>query len=294
MPGSRLPDEGSGAMPRKVAELLRSHEEASGPLDRLSSLVRAKGLSPRVLETILHSSPGASETALVLVCQGVCGQEGREYASIQDAVGGKDADSVWRAAVMAFWAEFVVGALGKTQVDARRVWATGWAMGETAHWVAGKHILDQDETFVTALLLDSGLVALMYALPEVYTAMASSKPDVVLARFERDSFGFDHQAAGAAVLRQFRFAEEVAREAATHHTQHLSLSMTGKALRAATVAVGQVGGDFGLGGEHESLDKAILEGALLKPEHEAGLLEVARASLARAHGFRLTGGAQAA
>ena len=196
--------------------------------------------------------------------------------------------------MLACWAEFVLGAVGKTALDPRRVYATSWAMGETAHWVAGKHILAPDDTFATAILIETGLIALMYALSEVYVALTAHKPQVAVVRYERSCLGFDHQEVGAASLRQFRFSEEAAQQAGTHHEPLLTLGMTGKVLRAASAAVAQAGGDFGLGGIQEAVNQQVLEGALLRPEHEPELLAVARSSFDRALEFGYGSGSQVA
>jgi hypothetical protein len=70
--------------------------------------------------------------------------------------------------------------------------------------------------------------------------------------------------------------------------------MTGKVLRAAQVAVGCAGGDFGLGMQKPTLERQVLEGALLRPEHEHELLSVASQSLERALGFESVSGSNVA
>jgi hypothetical protein len=286
MPGSRLPDEGSGAMPRKVAELLRSDESVEASLSRVSSLVRARGLGPRVLERILLSSPTVCSDTLRLLEHGACGEEGRRWNTVTDAVNGPDPASAWRAGVMASWADFVTVSVRKTSLKPPLVFGTGWAVAETAFWVAGKHILDPDEAFVSALCLDAGLVALMYALPDVYAAYAGAKEKKPVEHFEREAFGFNHESVGCAVLRAFKFSEDTALEANFHHAPHHTLGMTGKVLRAALTAVGEAGGDFGIGSPVDPLDRQVMEGALLRPEHETTLRLTAQTSLSRAVGFQ--------
>jgi hypothetical protein len=70
--------------------------------------------------------------------------------------------------------------------------------------------------------------------------------------------------------------------------------MTGKVLRAAVVAVSQAGGDFGLGTKPYTLDRHVLEGALLRPEHEEELRAVAAQSLDRALRFESVSGSNVA
>lgn len=281
-------------MPRKVAELLRSDETVEAALSRVSSLVRAKGLGPRVLERILLSSPAVCADTLTLLEQGVCGEDGRSWNTISDAVGGPDLASVWRAGVLASWAEFVSVSIRKTSLKPSAVYGAGWAVAETAFWVAGKHILEPDEAFACALVLEAGLVSLMYALPDVYTAYAGAKNKKPVEQFEREAFGFNHETVGCAVLRAFKFGEETAQEANFHHAPHHTLGMTGKVLRAAMVAVGEAGGDFGLGTPCGTIDRQALEGALLRPEHEEPLRNLAKKSLVRALGFESATGSKAA
>jgi hypothetical protein len=281
-------------MPRKVAEMLRSDEVVCAALTRASALVRSRGLGSRVVERILLSSPTVCADTLRLASQGVCGGEGQTFRNVTDAVNGPDLHGVWRAGVLASWAEFVSSAISRTALKPQRVYGTGWANAETAFWAAGKHIIDKDDAFLTALFMDTGLVALMYALPEVYTAFSTAKVARPIEDFELEAFGFNHEDVSSSALKLFKFPEEMAEEARTHHAPLLSLGMTGKVLRAAVVAVSQAGGDFGLGSEPFALDRSVLEGALLRPEHEEELRSVAAHSLERANRFESASGSNAA
>jgi hypothetical protein len=281
MPGSRLPDDGSGTMPRKIAELIRSDEALHASLVRTSTLVRARGLGPRVIERILLSSPVATEGALRIAGQGLCGWSGASYSDLLHAVNSPDLHSVWRAGVFASWAEFVSLAVSRSGRDPAPHYGTSWAIAETAFWAAGKHIIEPDDAFLWALTMDAGLVALVHALPDVYAALAATPDAGAVEDFERKAFGFDHQAVGAEALRIYKFGDEACRLAATHHGPHLNLDMAGKVIRAAVVAVSQAGGDFGLGGPRLPLDRQVMDGALLRPEHQAELLTVASNALAR-------------
>jgi hypothetical protein len=281
-------------MPRKVAELLRSDESVEAALSRVSSLVRARGLGPRVVERMLLSSPSVCTDTLRILEQGVCGEDGRTWNTVTDAVNGPDLQTTWRAGVLAAWAEFVTCAIRRTSLKPALVYGTSWALAETAFWVAGKHILDPDEAFVSALCLDAGLVALMFALPDVYTAYAAAKEKKPVEQFEREAFGFNHESVGCAVLRAFKFSEETAQEANFHHAPHHTLGMTGKVLRAAFAATADAGGDFGIGTGTGPVDRQVMEGALLRPEHEEPLHRVAQRSLDRAVGFKSAAGSHAA
>ncbi len=294
MPGSRLPEDGSGAMPRKVAELLRADENVHASLSRVSSLVRSRGLNARVLERIIVGSPDGSPLTLKILGRGQCDEAPSSAARLSDALAASDLTKTWRAALVAAYIDFVHTTVSKTGLLTDRVWGTAWATAEMAHWVARKHVVDPEEAFVAGLLLDIGLVALVYALPEVYSAYASSTDNRPVEIFELESFGFDHTSVGVAVLRAFKFPDSTADIVASHHDPQRSLSMEGKVLRAAAVATESGGADFGLAKPAPSLDKATLEGALLKPEQAEHIQGVARGYWEAALRFKATIGSWAA
>lgn len=294
MSGSRLPDGSMGSMPRKVAELVRADENVHVSLARVSSLVRARGLSARVLERIIVASPTGADTTLRVMAQGLCGEPGKSYDSLAQALAAENLVPLWRAALIAGYIEFVQAAVERTGLNSTRLWGTSWAMAEMSHWVAERHVVDPDDAFVWGLLLDVGLVAMAYALPEVYAAYANSPDSRPAELFELESFGFDHATVGQDLLRVYKFSDTAIDLTASHHHPLRSLSMEGKVLRAAMVAVGAAGGDSGLGKPASPLDKAVLEGALLKPDQAEAVTATAKGYLLAALRFKPTLGSQAA
>lgn len=275
-------------MPRKVAELLRSEEPIHESLMRLSSLVKVLGGNARMLERVVAGSAQGVPLTRGVLRQGICGEEGRSFPDFASALKELELNSVWRAALLAGLTEFVVESTSSSGISRSSIVATAWANAETARWVATKHVVDPDEAFVTALLLDIGLVAMVHSLPEVYSAFAKSGDNRPVELFEIQSLGFDHCAVGTSVLRTYKFPEDLVHQVLTHHSPSQNLDMFGKVLRAATVAVANEGGDSGLGSSPPKLDLPVLEGALLKTSDEAELRQRARASLEAA--LRFTSG----
>ena len=294
MSGSRLPDEGPGFLPKKVAELLRSDVRVAASLERASSLVRTLGLSARVIDRMLVGSPDVTGDTLAILARGVCERPGFVRRSVLEAFAGDSALDGGEAALVAVFADYARSALSRSGIDPRPVVATAWATAETAHWLARRHIVDPEEAFVTALFMDTGLVAMMYTLPEVYLAFAQSSDARSVLQFEQESLGFDHQEVGSAVLLRFKFPEPLAQFAALHHLPSLEQDMVGKVLHAASVAVGSVGGDFGLSTVAPEMDAQTLESALIKPSDGGQVRDYASARLEAALRFKWPAGSEAA
>lgn len=266
--------------------MLRSDEFVGSSLARVSAMVKARGLGPRVVERVLKSNPHVVSGTLGVLSGGVCGGAPVTFLDLDAALASPDQATVWRAGMMACWAEFVTTSLGKSPVPPGPMVATSWAIAETAFWAAGHHIVEPDEAFLCGLTMDAGLVAMVYSVPEVYGALAACQSPRPVHEFEGSSFGFDHAAVGAAVLRQNKLTEETAKAALGHHDPLLSLDMTGKVLRVAQVAVAEAGGSFGFPEPAVEVDRAVLEGALLREEHRSELAETAKRALDR--GLRFT------
>jgi hypothetical protein len=281
-------------MPRKVAELLRSDETLHESLTRLSALARVEGTNARMVERIASSSQLSVSLALAILREGLCNETGRSFPDFATALGNDDVRAVWRAAMLAETIVFVTSALETTGLDVRQTYATAWAIAETVHWVATKHVVDPDEAFVCGLLLDIGLVALAHSLPEVYVAVSTKRSAQPVEKFEAEGLGFDHAAVGGAVLRVYRFPDFAVDQALIHHRRPCDLDMFGKVLRAATAGVANEGGDNGLGSVPPPLDLEVLEGALLKAEDEIELRSRSKSSLERALRFSPGAGFRAA
>jgi hypothetical protein len=285
MSGSRLPEDDYGFLPRKVADMLQSDPRVHAAFTRLSTLVRTTGLSPRVIDRVMAPGNDVSADVLALVSRGLCDDAPANFKSLLEALNSDRHKVVCRACLMAAWMDFVVQSTGKSGVSSSKIVATSLATAETAHWLAGRHVIEPEEAFRAAVLVDAGLVAMVYVLPEVYSSLAASKLALPLQEFEMASFGFDHQAVGEAALRLYKFPDEVADFAHNHHAPSIEQDLAGKVLKAATVAVGAVGGDFGFSGPPIELDRQTLEGALIKPADGQGVLDYASSRLSAALEF---------
>jgi hypothetical protein len=232
-------------------------------------------------------APGndVSAEVLALVSRGLCDEAPTNFKSLREALNSDRHKLVCRACLIAAWTDFVFSCSGSTGVSPSKIVATSLATAETAYWLAGRHVIEPEDAFRAAVLVDTGLVAMVYVLPEVYSSLASTKLAQPLQEFELASFGFDHQAVGEATLRLYKFPDELADFAQIHHAPSIEQDLAGKVLKAATVAVGAVGGDFGFTGPPIELDRQTLEGALIKPADGPGVLDYASSRLSAAHEF---------
>ena len=285
MPGSRLPEDDHGFLPRKVAEMLQSDPQVHAALTRVSTLVRTIGLSPRVLERVMVSGNDVSDDVLALLSRGLCDEEPARFRSVREALDSDRHKGACRACLAAAWTDFVYLSAGSPGLSPSMIAATSLATAETAHWLAGRHVIEPDDAFTAAMLVDVGLVAMVYVLPDVYRTLAATRLSQPLQDFEQSSLGFDHQAVAEATLRLYKFPDEVAGFALNHHAPSIEQDLAGKVLKAATVAVEAVGGDFGFAGPAVELDQQTLEGALIKPSDGPVVLEYASSRLSAARAF---------
>ena len=172
--------------------------------------------------------------------------------------------------------------LATSRLDTSPFCASAWAAGETAAWLSEKHIVDPCDAFASAVLLDVGLLALVFSLPDVYSALQRAQSASTLVEFEQSALSLDHQAVSQHLLKMYRFPPEFAEFAAGHHGDPLNLKMEAKVTLAAIRAVEGAGGDCGLCTPAGELSQAVLEGALLKPQDSDKLLGIAVGALCRA------------
>ena len=282
MASSRLPGLDVASTIQKVAENVLKNERAESALSRASAIVKVKGLSTPVVERIIASNPRTSGYALKILEVGLCGEPGTEHASVHDATDKVGIKIVWRAALLASYLDAAAALLSTSRLDPANFCASGWATAETAAWIGEKHIVDPCDAFASAALLDVGLLALVFALPDVYSALPGSASSNPLVEFEQSALGFDHQAVSELILKMYRFPAWYLELAAKHHGGPLELNMEAKVVLAAARAVETAGGDCGLSVTAGELSQAVTEGALLKPEDREELLSVAAESLAKA------------
>jgi HD-like signal output (HDOD) protein len=235
-----------------------------------------------MIERLVAATPQRAALTLAVLRIGTCQEAGVDYPDLGTAIKSAPLGTLWRSGLLAAYIEFAVQAVEQTGIAALDVVPTAWATAETAWWVATKHVVDPDEAFMAGLFVDIGLLALIHSLPEVYAAVASRPDAQPIELFEVESFGFDHGAVGAALLRTYKFPADLTDTVLHHHDPSQSLDMFGKVLRAATVAVANEGGNSGIPSSPPRLDLPVLEGALLKPAQEAELRAKAQAGLGAA------------
>lgn len=282
MQGTRLSGDDAAALAQKITSKTLECDSAASALERASSVVRARGLSVQVLERILASNSTAASRTLTVIEHGVVGSTGDKFDSIRVAVKVAGIDTVWYAALVANFTDFALALLKKARVENRGFVAPSLACAETAHWLSARHIVDPTDAFTRALFADVGLFAMIYALPEVYLAMAKSETQEPLCVIEQSLLGFDHQQIGALLLTKLKFPDAVVSFAAKHHTDPLMLTLEEKMVKAAYVAVESESSVTGLNTGVEGLSMPVLYGAMLKDADVPELMSVTRRFLARA------------
>lgn len=282
MASSRLPGYDVSSTIQRIAENVHKIERAELALTRASSIVKAKGLSAPVVERVIASNPRTTGYSLKILEAGLCGEEGAEFESVRHATAQVGIKLVWRAAVLGSYLDLAGALLATTKLDPTPFCASAWSAGETAAWLSERHIVDPCDAFACAVLSDVGLLALVFALPDVYSALPGSPTAGPLVEFEQSALALDHQLVGQLLLGMYRFPPEFAEFAASHHGDPLELKTEAKLTLAAVRAVEAAGGDCGLGAHPGDLSQAVLEGALLKPEDRDELLEIAAGALDRA------------
>ena len=282
MASSRLPGCDVASTIQKVADNVLKNERAESALSRASAIVRSKGLSAPVIERVISSNSRTTGYALKVLEAGLCGQQGAAHGSAREATGKVGIKIMWRAAVLASYLDIAGALLSTSRIEPSNFCASAWATAETASWISEKHIVDPCDAFACAALLDVGLLGLVFAIPDVYYALRRAMSTGPLVDFEQAALGFDHQAISELLLKVHRFPAPYSACAAGHHGGPADLSMEGKVVQVAVLAVESVGGDCGLSSPPVELSHAAMEGALLKPEDRDDLQAYAAESLARA------------
>lgn len=282
MPGTRLPRDDVEVLAQKITRKTLECEPAVPALQRASSLIRARGLSDQVVERILTTNHNVAGLTLKVIEIGVAGSSGAKYDSIRSAVKAVGIDTVWHAALIVNLTEFAATLLKEAGVDSRGFVAPSLACAETAHWLSARHIIEPSDAFTRALFADVGLFVMIFALPEVYLAMANSatqEPQYVL---EQTFLGLDHQQIGALVLDTLKFPDTVVSFAAKHHADPYELNLEEKLVKAAYVVVEAESSAAGLNTGVEGMSVPVLDGAMLDESDLPELISVASGFLTRA------------
>jgi len=132
--------------------------------------------------------------------------------------------------------------------DVRMFWQHAAYVALLAKAIAKKrHVLHPERLFVAGMLHDIGTLMLNHGYPtkcaELIDAAAGSES--VLARLEREAFGFDHAGVGAALLERWGVPTHLCDAVRWHHSAEMALSSTEAAiLLVADGLAAQFGANF--------------------------------------------------
>lgn len=261
-----------GNVPRKIASLMTSDRYTDQPLQWASSVVRSLGMSEGVLIRLLSSAPMLESATLQILGD----SEVRDAGTALKRFG---YNQVWRAALKACYYGFTLKSVREPSIGPTLFAATAAAVADTAAWIAERHIVDPNEAFSVSLWSDCGLVAAMYAFPDVYATAYSRAIPRPLTRLESDAFGFDHQLVGSCVMRLYKFPQPFIDHCGRHELDLLDLNLEEKLVRAARTAVESVGGWHHPKDKTPELSTGVLAAALLRETDREALADFARTSL---------------
>ncbi len=229
-------------------------------------------MSHGVLQRVLCSVPSLESGTLHVL-------QDPELYDVVSAVKKLGFDPVWRASLKACYFNLVMKAVRNSTLGPAHFAATGAAAADTAAWIAERHIVNPNEAFSLALWSECGLVASIYAFPDVYSAMFAQPGNRTISDLEREAFGFDHQLVGACVMRLYKFPKPFQDQCARHELDLLDLRLEEKLLRTATVAVATVGGWYHPKDAKPTLTAGVLAGALMREPDRDNLADFARSRL---------------
>jgi diguanylate cyclase (GGDEF)-like protein len=98
-------------------------------------------------------------------------------------------------------------------------WKRSVTAAVCAEMMASRLKANRDDIFVTALLMDIGVLVMYLGRPEEYLRVIDEKiiSSTTIAEAEKGIFGFDHQEAGSEILRQWGIPENIYLPIACHH-----------------------------------------------------------------------------
>ncbi|MBI4874976.1 MAG: HDOD domain-containing protein [Acidobacteria bacterium] len=141
----------------------------------------------------------------------------REITSILQAVVLLGLERVRSLALTIALRRFVGGAAESVVV--RVCWRHSLACAMVAEEIASAMMMPADALYTAALVHDLGRLALLASDPARFMRVlqaAESEPEA-FCRLEREAFGFDHCAVGAALMEEWRFPQELCNAAGRHH-----------------------------------------------------------------------------
>ncbi len=106
--------------------------------------------------------------------------------------------------------------------DHEHFWKRSVTAAVSTEMMASKLKLRQDDTFVTPLLMDIGILVMFLGRPDDYLKVLDLKraSNVMTAEVERSIYGFDHQDVGSEILKQWKIPENIYMPVAYHHKRH--------------------------------------------------------------------------
>ncbi len=100
-------------------------------------------------------------------------------------------------------------------------WKRSITAAVSAELIASKLKMKQEDTFVTTLLMDIGILVMYLSRPDDYIRIFKEKKisNVTTLEAERSLFGFDHQEVGSEILKEWGIPENIYMPIAYHHKQ---------------------------------------------------------------------------
>ncbi len=106
--------------------------------------------------------------------------------------------------------------------DHEHFWKRSITAAISTEMIASKLKMTQDNTFVTPLLMDIGILVMFLSRPDDYLKVLDLKKasNVMITEVERTIYGFDHQEVGSEILKQWKIPENIYMPIAYHHKRH--------------------------------------------------------------------------
>lgn len=105
--------------------------------------------------------------------------------------------------------------------DHEHFWKRSITAAVSADMIASKMKIKRDETFVTSLLMDVGVLVMYLSNPDDYLKVINKKKVSRLSTYdaERAVWGFDHQDVGAAILKEWGIPGSIYLPISYHHEE---------------------------------------------------------------------------
>lgn len=157
--------------------------------------------------------------------------------------------------------------------DVRTFWQHAAYVALIARAIAKqRNVLHPERLFVAGMLHDLGALILNHGYPSRCAELiaAAGGDEMLLARLEREAFGFDHAALGAALLERWQLPRHLCDAVRWHHSREMVPSLTEAAvLYVAEGLAALFGANFcATPLEQPDFPPAVLEAAGLSPDFD--------------------------